>query len=104
MEDDGNCLLRSFSDQFWETQECHLEVREAACSLLHSLQKNGKQITRMVSYCAYHRAPNPDTVLIIQTPGGPQSTTSHFKAIVPGASCQADYARSNNFNSSKSML
>ncbi|KAI7741291.1 hypothetical protein M8C21_021619, partial [Ambrosia artemisiifolia] len=37
---------------------------------LHSLQKNGKQITRMVSYCAYHRAPNPDTVLIIQTPGG----------------------------------
>ncbi|XP_071711886.1 histone-lysine N-methyltransferase ATX4-like [Rutidosis leptorrhynchoides] len=41
---------------------------------LHSLQKNGKQITRMVSYCAYHRAPNPDTVLIIQTPGGVIST------------------------------
>ncbi|KAL4557002.1 hypothetical protein LXL04_035172 [Taraxacum kok-saghyz] len=41
---------------------------------LHSLEKNGKQITRMVSYCAYHRAPNPDTVLIIQTPGGVIST------------------------------
>ncbi|KAK9050758.1 hypothetical protein SSX86_030271 [Deinandra increscens subsp. villosa] len=43
---------------------------------LHSLQKNGKQITRMVSYCAYHRAPNPDTVLIIQTPGGVISAKS----------------------------
>ncbi|XP_044504293.1 histone-lysine N-methyltransferase ATX5-like isoform X2 [Mangifera indica] len=37
---------------------------------LHSLEKNGRQITKMVSYCAYHRAPNPDTVLIIQTPLG----------------------------------
>ncbi|XP_044473741.1 histone-lysine N-methyltransferase ATX5-like isoform X2 [Mangifera indica] len=37
---------------------------------LHSLEKNGRQITKMVSYCAYHRAPNPDTVLIIQTPIG----------------------------------
>ncbi|KAI8030309.1 Histone-lysine N-methyltransferase ATX4 [Camellia lanceoleosa] len=35
---------------------------------LHCLEKNGKQITKMVSYCAYHRVPNPDTVLIIQTP------------------------------------
>ncbi|XP_074281667.1 histone-lysine N-methyltransferase ATX4-like [Silene latifolia] len=37
---------------------------------LHSLEKNGKQITKMVSYCAFHRAPNPDTVLIVQTPSG----------------------------------
>ncbi|CAO2838637.1 unnamed protein product [Amaranthus hypochondriacus] len=37
---------------------------------LHCLEKNGKQITKMVSYCAYHRAPNPDTVLIVQTPSG----------------------------------
>ncbi|KAJ4840065.1 Histone-lysine N-methyltransferase atx5 [Turnera subulata] len=37
---------------------------------LHCLEKNGKQTTKMVSYCAYHRAPNPDTVLIIQTPLG----------------------------------
>ncbi|GKD70397.1 OTU domain-containing protein [Tanacetum coccineum] len=34
MDGDGNCVLRSFSDQFWETQERHLEVREAACSQL----------------------------------------------------------------------
>ncbi|KAK9724797.1 hypothetical protein RND81_05G099300 [Saponaria officinalis] len=37
---------------------------------LHCLEKNGKQITKMVSYCAYHRTPNPDTVLIVQTPSG----------------------------------
>ncbi|WCJ36834.1 Histone-lysine N-methyltransferase ATX5 [Euphorbia peplus] len=37
---------------------------------LHCLEKNGKQTTKMVSYCAYHRAPNPDTVLIVQTPRG----------------------------------
>ncbi|XAR71636.1 Histone-lysine N-methyltransferase [Bertholletia excelsa] len=41
---------------------------------LHCLEKNGKQITKKVSYCAYHRAPNPDTVLIIQTPLGVFST------------------------------
>ncbi|XP_022561658.2 histone-lysine N-methyltransferase ATX4-like [Brassica napus] len=34
---------------------------------LHSLEKNGRQITKMLSYCAYHRAPDPDTVLIMQT-------------------------------------
>ncbi|KAL8143443.1 hypothetical protein V2J09_016475 [Rumex salicifolius] len=43
---------------------------------LHCLEKNGKQITKMVSYCAYHRAPNPDTVLIIQTPSGVFSAKS----------------------------
>ncbi|XP_059629056.1 histone-lysine N-methyltransferase ATX4-like [Cornus florida] len=43
---------------------------------LHSLEKNGRQITKMVSYCAYHRAPNPDTVLIIQSPLGVFSTKS----------------------------
>ncbi|KAK2399203.1 histone-lysine N-methyltransferase ATX3 [Trifolium repens] len=41
---------------------------------LHCSEKNGKQTTRMVCYCAYHRAPNPDTVLIIQTPNGVIST------------------------------
>ncbi|XP_010433292.1 PREDICTED: histone-lysine N-methyltransferase ATX4 [Camelina sativa] len=35
---------------------------------LHCLEKNGRQITKMVSYCAYHRSPNPDNGLIIQTP------------------------------------
>ncbi|KAK6250732.1 hypothetical protein SCA6_004737 [Theobroma cacao] len=43
---------------------------------LHCLEKNGRQITKMVSYCAYHRAPNPDTVLIIQTPLGVFSAKS----------------------------
>ncbi|KAK4786720.1 hypothetical protein SAY86_010553 [Trapa natans] len=43
---------------------------------LHCLEKNGKQITKMISYCAYHRAPNPDTVLIIQTPTGVFSAKS----------------------------
>ncbi|CAJ1974389.1 unnamed protein product [Sphenostylis stenocarpa] len=43
---------------------------------LHCLEKNGRQTTKMVSYCAYHRAPNPDTVLIMQTPLGVISTKS----------------------------
>ncbi|KAF5180617.1 Histone-lysine n-methyltransferase atx4 [Thalictrum thalictroides] len=43
---------------------------------LHSLERNGKPLTRMVSYCAYHRAPNPDTVLVIQTPLGTFSAKS----------------------------
>ncbi|CAI0449934.1 unnamed protein product [Linum tenue] len=43
---------------------------------LHCSEKNGKQMTKMVSYCAYHRAPNPDTVLIIQTPAGVFSAKS----------------------------
>ncbi|KAK9145496.1 hypothetical protein Sjap_005399 [Stephania japonica] len=43
---------------------------------LHCLEKNGRQITKMVSYCAYHRAPNPDNVLVIQTPSGVFSARS----------------------------
>ncbi|XP_051142788.1 histone-lysine N-methyltransferase ATX5 [Andrographis paniculata] len=43
---------------------------------LHCLEKNGKQITKMVSYCAYHRTPNPDTVLIVETPKGTFSAKS----------------------------
>ncbi|KAK2419520.1 histone-lysine N-methyltransferase ATX3 [Trifolium repens] len=43
---------------------------------LHCLKKNGKQTTKMVSYCAYHRAPNPNNVLILQTPLGVISTKS----------------------------
>ncbi|CAH2077734.1 unnamed protein product [Thlaspi arvense] len=46
---------------------------------LHCLEKNGRQITKMVSYCAYHRAPDPDNVLIIQTPSGVFSA----KSLVP---------------------
>ncbi|XP_010482736.1 PREDICTED: histone-lysine N-methyltransferase ATX5-like isoform X2 [Camelina sativa] len=43
---------------------------------LHCLEKNGRQITKMVSYCSFHRVPNPDTVLIIQTPSGVFSAKS----------------------------
>ncbi|VFQ89113.1 unnamed protein product [Cuscuta campestris] len=43
---------------------------------LHCMEKNGKQVTKMVSYCAYHRAPNLDTVLIIHTPKGVFSARS----------------------------
>lgn len=37
---------------------------------LHCLEKNKKQITKMISYCFQHRPPNPNNVLIIQTPLG----------------------------------
>uniref|UniRef100_A0A0E0C5H1 Histone-lysine N-methyltransferase n=1 Tax=Oryza meridionalis TaxID=40149 RepID=A0A0E0C5H1_9ORYZ len=37
---------------------------------IRCLEKNGKQTTNKISYCAHHRAPNPDNVLIIQTPAG----------------------------------
>ncbi|KAJ8479683.1 hypothetical protein OPV22_023410 [Ensete ventricosum] len=43
---------------------------------LHCLEKNGRQIIKMVSYCAHHRSPDPDTVLIMQTPSGVFSTNS----------------------------
>ncbi|XP_047329355.1 histone-lysine N-methyltransferase ATX4-like isoform X2 [Impatiens glandulifera] len=48
--------------------------RAGYCMELHCLEKNGKQVTKMISYCAYHRAPNPDNVLIVQTPLGVFST------------------------------
>ncbi|XP_077212571.1 histone-lysine N-methyltransferase ATX4-like isoform X2 [Tasmannia lanceolata] len=35
---------------------------------LRCLERNGRQITKMVSYCSFHNAPNPDTGLVIQTP------------------------------------
>ncbi|THG23377.1 hypothetical protein TEA_006469 [Camellia sinensis var. sinensis] len=41
---------------------------------MHCLEKNGKQMTKWVSYCAAHRDPNPDGVLIMQTPVGVFST------------------------------
>ncbi|KAJ8638789.1 hypothetical protein MRB53_015483 [Persea americana] len=49
---------------------------------LHCLEKNGKQITKMVSYCSNHKAPNPDTVLVIQTPTGVFSTKSLLQSQV----------------------
>lgn len=43
---------------------------------MHCLEKNGRQITKMVPYCAVHRIPNPETVLVVQTPSGVFSTRS----------------------------
>ncbi|XAR62967.1 Histone-lysine N-methyltransferase [Bertholletia excelsa] len=43
---------------------------------LHCSDKNGRQITRWVSYCSVHRVPNPDNVLVMQTPEGLFSTRS----------------------------
>ncbi|KAH9619549.1 hypothetical protein KSS87_021317 [Heliosperma pusillum] len=39
-------------------------------SQLHCMEENGVQQTRKVSYCAVHRTPNPDAVLVVQTPEG----------------------------------
>ncbi|KAL6311566.1 hypothetical protein AAG906_025872 [Vitis piasezkii] len=36
----------------------------------YSMEKNGRQITKKLSYCAVHRAPNADTVLVVRTPSG----------------------------------
>uniref|UniRef100_A0A5B7CF24 Putative histone-lysine N-methyltransferase ATX4-like isoform X2 n=1 Tax=Davidia involucrata TaxID=16924 RepID=A0A5B7CF24_DAVIN len=43
---------------------------------LHCLEKNGRQITKWVCYCAVHSSPNPDNVLVVQTPLGVFSTKS----------------------------
>ncbi|KAK9132910.1 hypothetical protein Scep_012438 [Stephania cephalantha] len=48
--------------------------------LLHSFEKNGKQMTKMVSYCAYHRVPDQDLVLVIQSPLGVFSTKSMLRS------------------------
>ncbi|XP_027162942.1 histone-lysine N-methyltransferase ATX3 isoform X1 [Coffea eugenioides] len=43
---------------------------------LHCSEKNGAQITRWVSYCAFHSAPSADNVLVMRTPDGVFSTRS----------------------------
>ncbi|CAO2199578.1 unnamed protein product [Urochloa humidicola] len=37
-------------------------------------ERNGRQITKMVSYCNLHSTPDPDNVLIVKTPEGVFST------------------------------
>ncbi|KAK4485349.1 hypothetical protein RD792_007987 [Penstemon davidsonii] len=64
------------SDEKMEPALGILRIPSSSFVKLHCLEKNGKQITKMVSYCAYHRAPNPDTVLIIETPKGTISARS----------------------------
>ncbi|WZY85817.1 hypothetical protein YC2023_032201 [Brassica napus] len=55
------------SDEKMEPAVGILSIPSSNFVKLHSLEKNGRQITKMLSYCAYHRAPDPDTVLIMQT-------------------------------------
>ncbi|XP_009774695.1 histone-lysine N-methyltransferase ATX4-like isoform X2 [Nicotiana tabacum] len=43
---------------------------------LNCSEKNGVQITRWLSYCAFHRAPDTDNVLVMRTPFGVFSTKS----------------------------
>lgn len=43
---------------------------------LHCEEKYGTQITKWVSYCAVHRIPSAENVLVIQTPNGVFSTGS----------------------------
>ncbi|KAJ0111835.1 hypothetical protein Patl1_00604 [Pistacia atlantica] len=37
---------------------------------IQCLEKNGRQITRKLIYCAIHRSPNPDAVVAVHTPTG----------------------------------
>ncbi|XP_044502534.1 histone-lysine N-methyltransferase ATX3-like [Mangifera indica] len=37
---------------------------------IQCLEKNGRQITRKLIYCAIHRSPNPDAVVVVHTPTG----------------------------------
>ncbi|RDX68313.1 Histone-lysine N-methyltransferase ATX5, partial [Mucuna pruriens] len=64
------------SDEKMEPALGILSIPSNSFVKLHCSEKNGRQTTKMVSYCAYHRAPNPDTVLIMQTPLGVISTKS----------------------------
>ncbi|XP_049351014.1 histone-lysine N-methyltransferase ATX4 isoform X2 [Solanum verrucosum] len=43
---------------------------------LNCSEKNGIQITRWLSYCAFHRTPDTDNVLVMRTPFGVFSTKS----------------------------
>lgn len=45
-------------------------ARAGYCMELHCMEKNGVQVTRKASYCASHRNPDPDAVLVVQTPEG----------------------------------
>ncbi|KAG2599524.1 hypothetical protein PVAP13_5KG429000 [Panicum virgatum] len=55
---------------------------------LHCLEKNGKQTTKKISYCANHRSPNPDNVLIIQTPAGTFSSKKLVQNNLSAARCR----------------
>ncbi|KAL2893228.1 Histone-lysine N-methyltransferase ATX3 [Bienertia sinuspersici] len=50
-------------------------ARAGYCMELHCMERNGLPQTRKTSYCSVHRNPNPDAVLVVQTPEGPFFST-----------------------------
>ncbi|KAE9605740.1 putative histone-lysine N-methyltransferase transcription regulator PHD family [Lupinus albus] len=46
---------------------------------LHSMEKNGSQMIKKLIYCAVHRLPNPDSVLVMHTPVGVFSPRTSFQ-------------------------
>ncbi|TKY64081.1 Histone-lysine N-methyltransferase ATX3 [Spatholobus suberectus] len=55
---------------------------------LHSIEKNGTQITKKLIYCAIHRVPNPDSVLVVHTPLGvfsPRTSLQNQKGCFRGS-------------------
>ncbi|KAG4940155.1 hypothetical protein JHK87_044026 [Glycine soja] len=55
---------------------------------LHSMEKNGTQITKKLIYCAIHRVPNPDSVLVVHTPLGifsPRTSLQNQKGCFRGS-------------------
>ncbi|KAF6140825.1 hypothetical protein GIB67_042238 [Kingdonia uniflora] len=64
------------SDEKMEPAVGILKIPSNSFVKLHCLEKNEIQYTKFVSYCAFHSYPNPDNVLVIQTPSGVISTRS----------------------------
>ncbi|KAI4355233.1 hypothetical protein L6164_004026 [Bauhinia variegata] len=55
---------------------------------LHSMEKNGSHIVRKLIYCAVHRVPNPDSVLVVHTPLGvfsPRTSLQNQKGCFRGS-------------------
>ncbi|XP_014492518.1 histone-lysine N-methyltransferase ATX3 [Vigna radiata var. radiata] len=55
---------------------------------LHSMEKNGNQITKKLIYCSVHRVPNPDSVLVVHTPLGifsPRTSLQNQKGCFRGS-------------------
>ncbi|KAL3615710.1 hypothetical protein CASFOL_041371 [Castilleja foliolosa] len=50
--------------------------RAGYCMELHCSDKNGSMVTKWISYCAFHRTPNVENVLVILTPDGVFSNKS----------------------------
>lgn len=47
--------MHDICDTFFNCVSIDVLFKELFYLQLHTLEKNGKQITKMVSYCAYHR-------------------------------------------------